>query len=153
MSSKSNNMSLIWILLSILFMGLSAYLWFSKSNLQTEYNSLSSENMELEKLHTELDQEYKTALQDLEDLRGDNQELNELIDNQKSDFIQSLEHFWNSWAATRTDIILIVCGSAASWMINELINHRGGLHNRVTEKIRVEPFKLKEAEKFEENLT
>ncbi len=66
--------------------------------------------------------------------------------NQKSDFVQSLEHFWNSWAASRDDIILIVCGSAASWMINTLINHRGGLHNRVTEKIQVEPFKLKEAE-------
>lgn len=70
------------------------------------------------------------------------------FDNQKSDFIQSLEHFWNSWAAARDDIILIVCGSAASWMINVLINHRGGLHNRVTEKIEVEPFKLKEAEQL-----
>jgi uncharacterized protein len=70
------------------------------------------------------------------------------FDNQKSDFVQSLEHFWNSWAAARQDVILIVCGSAASWMINTLINHRGGLHNRVTEKIQVEPFKLKEAEKL-----
>ncbi|MEM0991783.1 MAG: ATP-binding protein [Bacteroidota bacterium] len=70
------------------------------------------------------------------------------FDNQKSDFVQSLEHFWNSWASARNDIILIVCGSAASWMINELINNRGGLHNRVTERIRVEPFKLKEAEQL-----
>ncbi len=70
------------------------------------------------------------------------------FDNQKSDFVQSLEHFWNSWAAARQDVILIVCGSAASWMINTLINHRDGLHNRVTEKIQVEPFKLKEAEKL-----
>ena len=70
------------------------------------------------------------------------------FDNQKSDFIQSLEHFWNSWADARNDIILIVCGSAASWMINELINNRGGLHNRVTEKIQVEAFKLKNAEKL-----
>ena len=71
-----------------------------------------------------------------------------VLDNQKSDFIQSLEHFWNSWAAAREDIVLIVCGSAAAWMINELINHRGGLHNRVTEKVQVEPFKLREAEKL-----
>lgn len=70
------------------------------------------------------------------------------FDNQKSDFIQSLEHFWNSWAATRDDIILITCGSAASWMINKLINNRGGLHNRVTEKMLIEPFKLKETEKL-----
>ena len=68
------------------------------------------------------------------------------FDNTKSDFIQSLEHFWNSWASARNDILLIVCGSAASWMVNKLINNRGGLHNRVTEKIQVEPFKLKETE-------
>lgn len=68
------------------------------------------------------------------------------FDTPKSDFIQSLEHFWNSWASAREDIILIVCGSAASWMISRLINHRGGLHNRVTEKIHLEPFLLKEAE-------
>jgi len=66
-------------------MGVSGYLWFSKSNLQKDYKKLSGENLELEKLHTELDQEYKTALQDLEDLRGDNQELNEMIESQKSD--------------------------------------------------------------------
>ena len=70
------------------------------------------------------------------------------FDNHKSDFIQSLEHFWNSWASARDDIILIVCGSAASWMINQLINNRGGLHNRVTEKILLNPFKLKETEKL-----
>lgn len=70
------------------------------------------------------------------------------FDNQKSDFIQSLEHFWNSWADARNDIVLIVCGSAASWMINKLINHRGGLHNRVTERMQIEPFNLKETEQL-----
>lgn len=68
------------------------------------------------------------------------------FDNQKSDFIPALKHFWNSWAAARNDILLIVCGSAASWMINKLINHRGGLHNRVTERIQLHPFSLQEAE-------
>ena len=53
-------------------------------------------------------------------------------------FIPALEHFWNSWAAARDDILLIVCGSAASWIINKLINHKGGLHNRVTERIKLE---------------
>ncbi|MEM6321083.1 MAG: ATP-binding protein [Bacteroidota bacterium] len=68
------------------------------------------------------------------------------FDNQKSDFIPSLEHFWNSWASARDDVLLVVCGSAASWIINKLINHKGGLHNRVTERIKLEPFTLKEAE-------
>ncbi len=70
------------------------------------------------------------------------------LDTAKSDFMPSLEHFWNSWASARTDVILIVCGSAASWMLNKLIHNRGGLHNRVTTRIRLEPFTLREAEQL-----
>jgi hypothetical protein len=70
------------------------------------------------------------------------------LDTAKSDFMSSLEHFWNSWASARTDVILIVCGSAASWMLNKLIHNRGGLHNRVTARIRLEPFTLREAEQL-----
>jgi uncharacterized protein len=70
------------------------------------------------------------------------------LDTAKSDFMPSLEHFWNSWASARTDIMLIVCGSAASWILNKLIHNRGGLHNRVTARIRLEPFTLKEAEQL-----
>lgn len=70
------------------------------------------------------------------------------LDTPKSDFISSLEHFWNSWAYHRDDVLLIVCGSATSWMINELINNHGGLHNRVTKRIHLQPFSLKETEIF-----
>lgn len=70
------------------------------------------------------------------------------FDTPNSGFIQALEHFWNSWASARKDVLLIVCGSAASWMIHKLINNKGGLHNRVTQKIKVEPFNLKECEQF-----
>lgn len=68
------------------------------------------------------------------------------FDSAKSDFMPSLEHFWNSWASYRSDVLLVVCGSAASWMLHELINHKGGLHNRLTARIRLEPFTLKETE-------
>jgi uncharacterized protein len=70
------------------------------------------------------------------------------IDTPKSNCIGALEHFWNSWASARKDIVLIVCGSAASWMLNKLINDKGGLHNRVTQKIKLLPFTLKECEQF-----
>jgi uncharacterized protein len=70
------------------------------------------------------------------------------FDTPRSRFIQALEHFWNSWASARKDILLVVCGSAASWMINSLINNRGGLHNRVTQRIKIEPFTLRECEDF-----
>lgn len=70
------------------------------------------------------------------------------LDTMHSGFMQALEHFWNSWASARKDILLIVCGSAASWMINELINNKGGLHNRVTHRLKIEPFTLNECELF-----
>jgi uncharacterized protein len=70
------------------------------------------------------------------------------FDTNNSDFLQALEHFWNSWASLRKDILLIGSGSAAAWMINELINNRGGLHNRITERIALQPFNLVETEQF-----
>ena len=70
------------------------------------------------------------------------------MDTPRSNFISGLEHFWNSWASWRDDIKLIVCGSATSWIINNLIKNRGGLHNRVTHKIPLKPFTLKECRDY-----
>jgi len=70
------------------------------------------------------------------------------MDTPRSNFISGLEHFWNSWASWRDDIKLIVCGSATSWIINNLIKNRGGLHNRVTHKISLQPFTLKECKMY-----
>ncbi len=70
------------------------------------------------------------------------------LDTPKSKFLTGLEYFWNSWASARRDILLIVCGSAASWMITNLLNNRGGLHNRITGRIKLEPFTLAETEAF-----
>ena len=70
------------------------------------------------------------------------------MDTPKSKFISALEHFWNSWASNRSDIKLIVCGSATSWMIDKLINNRGGLHNRLTHRMAIEPFNLQECKQY-----
>lgn len=70
------------------------------------------------------------------------------MDTPRSNFISGLEHFWNSWASWRDDIKLIVCGSATSWIINNLIKNRGGLHNRITHKIPLKPFTLRECKAF-----
>lgn len=70
------------------------------------------------------------------------------LDTHNSKFLSGLEHFWNSWASARDDIVLIVCGSAAAWMLNHLIKNRGGLHNRLTDRIRLIPFTLAETEEF-----
>ncbi len=62
---------------------------------------------------------------------------------QKSDFIQGLSFFWNSWAVDQ-NIVVVICGSAASWMVQKIVNDRGGLHNRITRRINLKPFNLSE---------
>ena len=70
------------------------------------------------------------------------------FDTPRSGFITGLEYFWNTWAAARQDILLISCGSATSWMINNLLKNRGGLHNRVTRRMAIAPFNLNECEAY-----
>ncbi|MBU2651832.1 MAG: AAA family ATPase [Bacteroidetes bacterium] len=66
----------------------------------------------------------------------------------RSKFLQSLEHFWNSYGSKKKDLVLIVCGSAASWMVQNIVRARGGLHNRLTRQIRLLPFNLNETKDF-----
>lgn len=70
------------------------------------------------------------------------------IDTPRSSFVEALEYFWNAWAAQRSDILFIACGSATSWMVNKLIKNKGGLHNRITEQIYLRPFDLNESSQF-----
>ena len=70
------------------------------------------------------------------------------MDTHKSNFVRSLDHFWNGWATTRRDIVLIICGSATSWIIDNVIMNYGGLHNRLTNHIFVEPFCLRECKQY-----
>jgi len=65
-----------------------------------------------------------------------------------SSFISALDHFWNRWISSRDDVLLIVCGSATSWIIDNIVNNTGGLHNRLTDQIHLAPFTLKECEEY-----
>ena len=70
------------------------------------------------------------------------------LDTMRSDFLMALEAFWNEWASARKDILFIVCGSASSWMVKKLFRNRGGLHNRVTARMLLQPFTLRECEQY-----
>lgn len=70
------------------------------------------------------------------------------INTPRSGFLQGFENFWNVWASRQKNIVVVICGSAASWMIQKVINNRGGLHNRVTRRIRILPFTIGETEAF-----
>jgi hypothetical protein len=70
------------------------------------------------------------------------------MDTQKSDFLPSFEWFWNHYASTIDNIVVVVCGSATSWMDEKIENNKGGLFNRQTGRLYLEPFKLHEVEKY-----
>ena len=65
----------------------------------------------------------------------------------RSGFLAALGFFWNNWAS-RNNIVVVICGSAASWMIQKVVQHKGGLHNRITKRIFLKPFTLAETEQF-----
>lgn len=70
------------------------------------------------------------------------------MDTPRSGFLSALEAFWNGWGNTQHQLCLIVCGSATSWMLDSLIDNKGGLYGRLTAEIRIAPFTLKECEDF-----
>ncbi len=67
------------------------------------------------------------------------------LSSSKTDFIHGLSYFWNSWAVNQ-NIVVVICGSSASWMIQKIVNDRGGLHNRITRRLFLKPFTLAETE-------
>lgn len=70
------------------------------------------------------------------------------LDTPKAGFVNALGHFWNNWANWQSEIMLIVCGSATSWMVRNVIDNHGGLHDRITHEIHLHPFTLTETEEF-----
>lgn len=66
----------------------------------------------------------------------------------RSELLQNLDYYWNTQWSRMPNFKLIVCGSAASWLLNNLINAKGGLYNRITKSMLLEPFTLEETKKF-----
>lgn len=72
------------------------------------------------------------------------------MDSPKGNLIGALENFWNGWVTARRekDIVLIVCGSATSWISKKLLKDKGGLRGRLTNRIKLVPFSLGECELY-----
>jgi uncharacterized protein len=72
------------------------------------------------------------------------------IAQHKSNFLQEFDYWWNSWAS-KQNIVVVITGSAASWMIQKVVNNKAGLHNRITQRVHLQPFTLKETQQFFES--
>ena len=60
----------------------------------------------------------------------------------------AFEHFWNTWGSGQKHLIVVICGSAAAWMIIKVLHHKSGLHNRVTRSMPLQALNLQEAEEL-----
>lgn len=70
------------------------------------------------------------------------------MDTQRSGFLSAFEWFWNDWGCTRDNLIFIICGSATSWMVEKIVENKGGLFNRQTCRLYLQPFSLRETEQY-----
>ena len=70
------------------------------------------------------------------------------MDTQRSGFLSAFEWFWNDWGCTQDQLVFIVCGSATSWMVEKIAENRGGLFNRQTCRLYLQPFSLRETELY-----
>ena len=124
-----------------------------KAQLEHFYNSLVLQGMEdCSKPQTWLEAFFllEKFLQEIDDGSRQLIFIDELpwLDSPRSGFMPAFEGFWNTWGCHRKNLMVIVCGSANSWILDNLINAHGGLYNRVTYEIKLEPFSLGECEDF-----
>lgn len=73
------------------------------------------------------------------------------MDTPKSYFLEAFSYFWNNYCCYHNNIVLVVCGSSSSWILDNVIHNHGGLYNRITCSIKLYPFSLKECEDFFES--
>ena len=67
----------------------------------------------------------------------------------KAKFLSELGHFYNTFCEKKGNVIMILCGSNASWITKKIIRDESGpWHHRVDEIIHMLPFTLAETKEF-----
>ncbi len=87
MASKksTNNVIAMAIVAIILLLGTTGYLWVENNKLKNEIAKYDVELNNLSQTQAKLEKDYELAINSLNDLKGDNQELNSLIEAQKAE--------------------------------------------------------------------
>ena len=127
-----------------------------KEQLANFHGQLSEKSRKSRPLPESWQEAFQQLREHLGSLRGNGKRvvfLDELpwLAGARSRFLPALDHFWNTFASKDPRLIVVICGSAASWMIAKVIDHKGGLHNRVTARMKLEPFTLAESSRFLES--
>ena len=85
MSQNTSNSKNLGIGFIVVLLGLSGFFGYKYYQVKGENEQKFEEIVQLNKAQAELDGEYQAALGSLENLKNDNQELNNLIDSQKAE--------------------------------------------------------------------
>ena len=70
------------------------------------------------------------------------------LDTHRSGFLSAFEYFWNDYGSSVDNLVFIVCGSSTSWLVDNIEHNKGGLFNRQTCRLFLEPFSLSETEEY-----
>lgn len=124
-----------------------------KTQLESFYYSLLNHGLEGIKIPQswmEAFYQLEQLLQQIDDGSRQVVFLDELpwLDTPRSGFLPAFESFWNGWCSGRDNIMLVVCGSATSWILSNLARSKGGLYGRLTDEIKLSPFTLRECEEY-----
>jgi AAA+ ATPase superfamily predicted ATPase len=119
-------------------------------NFHIEYCALFNTNAKTPKNWAEAFQRLKKKILKIKETQKIIVFLDELpwLADSKSDFLAALDYAWNRHFSSISNLLLIVAGSAASWMITNLINNTGGLYGRLSAYLRLLPFNLSETEEY-----
>lgn len=122
-------------------------------NFQAEYKRKTNKEIKCPKDWTEAFQLLRSYLEQLPENKKQVIFFDEMpwLDTYRSNFLPAFEWFWNDFACTQNNLIFIVCGSATSWMIDNIDKNKGGLFNRYTCKLFLEPFSLLETKEYLES--
>lgn len=122
-------------------------------NFTAELNRKSGKKYKIPSDWTEAFENLREYTETLTDDRKQVMFLDELpwLDTKKSGFLPAFEFFWNDYASVKNNVVFVLCGSATSWMDEKITRNKGGLFNRQTCRLYLEPFKLHEVEKFLES--
>ncbi len=117
-----------------------------------ELNRVSNKFKEKEK-PTNWDEAFELLKKYLNGIRGKTKKvifLDEFpwLDTHKSDFLMYFGHFWNTYCERRDDLVVVICGSAAAYMVRHIVSNKGSLHARVTYKLQIRPFTLFETNAY-----
>lgn len=66
----------------------------------------------------------------------------------RSGLLPAMFYQWNTEWVYMNNVKLVVCGSATSWMLKNIVHGKGGKHSRLTQRINLQPFSLSESKQF-----